>query len=61
MYEPFDFEAEYNQALISDEPGSPNARFVAIPALIAMKRVAGRSRDLIDIENLLEIEKLQQE
>ncbi len=61
VYEPFDFELEYGRALVPHEPGSPDARFVAIPALIAMKRVAARSRDLIDIENLLEIAKLQEE
>lgn len=61
VYEPFDFEVEYRQALVLHEPGSPDARFIAIPALIAMKRVAARSRDLNDIENLLEIQKLQQE
>ncbi len=52
VYEPFDFEAEYSRASIGNEPGDPPARFLALPALIAMKEAAGRGSDLIDAEKL---------
>lgn len=50
--EPFDFNAEYAAALEAElAPGLPT-RFVSIPALIAMKRLADRPRDRDDIEHL---------
>ena len=49
--EPFDFEAEYGQALVKPL-GSIEVRFVSIPALIRMKEIAGRPQDKIDIEFL---------
>jgi hypothetical protein len=52
VYEPFDFDQEYECALQDKTMGANSARFVAIPALIAMKVAAGRDRDLIDIEKL---------
>jgi len=58
VYEPFDFDLEYERAFQGAEDESPAARYVAIPALIAMKREAGRATDLVDIEKLREIEKL---
>jgi hypothetical protein len=52
VYEPFDFEAEYDAALVADLlPGVP-MRYVSIPALIRMKEEAGRPRDQDDIEHL---------
>lgn len=49
--DPFDFETEYARALV--KPLGPiNIRFVSIPALIRMKRAAGRTQDMIDIEHL---------
>jgi hypothetical protein len=57
--EPFDFDAEYARALVGTAPDDPPARFASIPALIAMKRAAGRATDLIDIEKLREIERLK--
>jgi hypothetical protein len=59
--EPFDFEAEYKKAWRSEQPGDPAAPFLAIPALIALKQAAGRPQDLIDIEKLRQIAKLNQE
>ena len=59
--EPFDFETEYRRAWRSGLPGDPSAPFLAIPALIALKRAAGRPQDLIDIDKLSQIAKLQSE
>jgi hypothetical protein len=50
VYEPFDFDAEYERALVYE--GEIPARFASIPALIAMKQVANRPEDRIDIEKL---------
>jgi hypothetical protein len=52
VYEPFDFEQEYERALAGEiAPGLP-AYFVSIPTLIRMKEAAGRPRDLDDIQHL---------
>lgn len=49
---PFDFDTEYAAALIGEiRPGLP-VRFVALETLIAMKKAAGRPRDLDDIQHL---------
>ncbi len=58
VYHPFDFDVEYARSLRSHHPDDIPAAFVSIPALIQMKREAGRDRDLIDIANLQKIEKL---
>ena len=50
--EPFDFDSEYERALIGELSPDLFVRFVSIPALIAMKRIANRPRDLDDIEHL---------
>jgi hypothetical protein len=50
VYEPFDFDSEYERALV--EKSESPARFASIPTLIAMKEIAGRSQDRIDIEKL---------
>jgi len=50
VYEPFDFDAEYDRALV--RTNEIPARFASIPTLIAMKLVAGRPQDQIDIEKL---------
>ncbi len=56
VIEPFDFEEEYQRALSGtvEVPDRPPivARYVAIPALIAMKQAVGRPQDLDDIQHL---------
>ncbi len=52
VYEPFDFAAEEALAIRSTHLGDVPARFLDIPALIAMKQAAGRDQDRIDIEKL---------
>lgn len=59
VYEPFDFDLEYERALSELDEGDIPARFVSIPALVGMKREAGRAQDLIDIEKLSEILRLE--
>jgi hypothetical protein len=50
--EPFDFEHEYQRALIEEVvPGVP-LRILALPALLKLKREAGRPQDLADIAEL---------
>lgn len=48
---PFDFEREYRSALVKPL-GPVTVRFVSIPTLINMKKIAGRTQDLIDIEHM---------
>jgi hypothetical protein len=50
--EPFDFEAEYSKAMQGELAPGLTIRFVSIPGLIAMKKLANRPRDLDDIEHL---------
>lgn len=50
--EPFAFDHEYSNALIKPLYGSVEVRFVTIPTLIAMKELAGREQDKIDVEYL---------
>ena len=50
--EPFDFDREYEAAMQGEVAPGLTVRFVSIPALIAMKQLANRPRDLDDIEHL---------
>lgn len=50
--EPFDFDAEYERAMIGEIGNDAIARFVGIDALIGMKKSAGREKDLADIKQL---------
>lgn len=52
--EPFDFDAEYDRALVKPL-GAIAVRFVSIPTLIRMKEVAGRPQDRIDIDYLCKL------
>lgn len=56
VIEPFDFDEEYRRALsdVIEIPGQESvlARYVAIPALIAMKEAVARPLDLDDINHL---------
>ena len=50
--EPFDFDREHEAAPNQELAPGSFVRFVSIPALIAMKEVAGRPRDVDDIQHL---------
>jgi hypothetical protein len=50
--EPFLFDEEYDRALVKPLHGAIDVRFVSMPTLIRMKEQAGRTQDLVDIENL---------
>lgn len=50
--EPFDFDREYKVALRGEIRPGLEARFVSIPTLIKMKKLANRPKDLDDIEHL---------
>ena len=54
--EPFDFDSEYDIALIGELSPGLFVRFVSVAALIAMKKLANRPRDLDDIEHLAMIQ-----
>ena len=49
---PFDFAREYELALIAEVATGVEVRFVSIPTLIEMKELAGRPRDMDDIQHL---------
>ncbi len=50
--EPFDFEVEYQRALVQESsPGLP-VRILRLSTLLQMKRQAGRPQDLADIDEL---------
>ena len=51
VVEPFDFDAEYRDALVKPL-ADVDVRFVTIPTLIRMKESANRPQDRIDIEQL---------
>lgn len=54
VQEPFDFDAAYGRAL-SVPLQDVRVTVVALEDLVAMKRAAGRARDLEDVEALLEL------
>ena len=56
---PIEFDLLWSRAEVTDL-GSVSVRIAAIPDLIALKRLANRPQDLIDIEKLTEIQKLKQ-
>ena len=55
VYEPFDFDSEYDQALF--EPLAPgiDARIIRLETLLEMKPAANRIKDLADLEALEKI------
>ncbi len=50
--EPFDFAVEETRALRREVFPGVSAPFVCLPTLLAMKRAAGRDKDLLDLANL---------
>ena len=48
----FDFDAEYDNALLGELLPGVSARFVRIETLLRMKETAGRAKDLEDIRQL---------
>lgn len=50
--EPFDFDKVEREALVETLEDDVPIRFVSVPFLIAMKRAAGREKDLDDIRHL---------
>lgn len=50
--EPFDFNREYKAAIRGKLAPGLTVRFVSIPTLIKMKKLANRPKDLDDIEHL---------
>jgi hypothetical protein len=52
VYEPFDFDREYDSAVWVEISPGLRAPIVSLPALLQMKRDAGRPRDLEDINEL---------
>lgn len=65
VIEPFNFDEEYQRAFSGmveiPEQAPVLARYVAIPALIAMKEAAGRPQDLDDIQHLRWIQEEREE
>lgn len=52
VQEPFDFDPEYERALVKPLNGTLEVRFVCLATLLKMKGAAGRAQDRIDIEHL---------
>lgn len=59
--EPFDFDAEHDGAEVVDLGEGRTLRLLRLPALIEMKRAAGRGRDLDDVDHLQQIAELRRE
>ena len=56
VYEPFDFAREYARAQWESVAGRTKAPIVAYKTLLAMKRRAGREKDLLDIKALKKLD-----
>lgn len=52
VYEPFDFQNEFDAAMTGELRPGLLVRFVSIPTLIHMKEAAGRLKDQDDIQHL---------
>lgn len=53
--EPFDFETEYANAYVQELIPGVSMRIASLETLIAMKRAAGRAKDLADADELMKI------
>jgi hypothetical protein len=58
VYEPFDFEREFERSILNELAPRLFARIVSREALMLMKQEAGRPQDLVDIEELRRVEEL---
>ena len=56
VYEPFDFKKEFARAKWEPVAGKIRAPFVSYKTLLAMKRRAGRDKDLLDIKALKKLD-----
>ncbi|MEP6809958.1 MAG: hypothetical protein ABI992_06925 [Chthoniobacterales bacterium] len=56
IYEPFDFDQEYDRAVWQRVSGEMPAPILAYEALLEMKRTAGRAKDLLDLEALRKLD-----
>lgn len=54
-YEPFDFALEGARGILLEVAPGVSAPIVSLETLIAMKRLAGRPQDLVDIEELMRL------
>ena len=55
VYEPFDFDTEYEQAVLESLASGVDARIIRLETLLQMKRSANRLKDLADLEALEKI------
>jgi len=55
VYEPFDFDTEYEQAVLEPLASGIDARIIRLETLLEMKRSANRLKDLADLEALEKI------
>ena len=56
IYEPFDFQEEYQAARWQTVWGEEQAPVISYPTLLKMKESAGRAKDLLDIEALQKLD-----
>jgi hypothetical protein len=56
VYEPFDFKKEFARAKWESVAGKTRAPIVAYKTLLAMKKSAGREKDLLDIKALKKLD-----
>jgi hypothetical protein len=56
VYEPFDFEKELGKAKWNVVAGKIRAPVIAYKTLLALKRKAGRAKDLLDIAALKKLD-----
>ncbi len=52
---PFDFDQEYEGALVQELSPEVSVSFVALETLLDMKRRAGRPKDLLDVDILTQV------
>lgn len=58
ILEPFEFDAEYDNALVGSIAPGVQTRFVRIETLIRMKEAAGRGKDLEDVRQLRRLQEI---